>query len=55
MSITHSSAQMGLSKAWATHPVAKWCAQDDSPPHQLEATRVFGRTSRPEEALHPEN
>ena len=45
-SITHSSAQMGLSKAWATHPAANYCAQDDSLPHQLEATRVFGRTSR---------
>ena len=44
-SITHSSAQMGLSNAWVTHPAANYCAQDDSSPHQLEATRVFGRIS----------
>ena len=37
---------MGLSNAWATHPAANYCAQDDSSPHQLEATRVFGRISR---------
>ena len=36
---------MGLSNAWATHPAANYCAQDDSSPHQLEATRVFGRIS----------